>query len=151
MNTTMQTTTIRNTYLVLIACLMVLSGTMQAKAVDYSPCRASGLHQTSATYQSATPAGSDMASMPYAGFQSTSAYSGQWAETANSLNANGSINEAAYLSTSTLSGPRRVPGTPGGGLSDDTQQPLGDAVLPLMLLACAYAIYRLSRKRAREI
>lgn len=41
-------------------------------------------------------------------------------------------------------------GTPGGTVEENDQLPIGDAVLPLMLLACAYLILRATRRR-REI
>ena len=43
------------------------------------------------------------------------------------------------------SGPRR--GRPGDN-KDPYEDPLGDALLPLMLLACAYLIVRAARRRA---
>ena len=48
--------------------------------------------------------------------------------------------EALEAAAETTVGLRRAPGTPDHG--GDNQQPLGDALLPLLLLACAYAVYK---------
>ena len=86
-----------------------------------------------------------------AGFQSTSAYSGQWSEQATPLlNGDGSVNHEAYMSGSI--GPRKNttgnPGTPSDkDEEEEEQQPLGDALLPLMLIACAYLIVCVTRRR----
>ena len=45
------------------------------------------------------------------------------------------------------SGPRRVIGTNQDAGEKDPSSPLGDAVLPLMLCACAYLIVRATRRR----
>lgn len=89
---------------------------------------------------------------PAVSFQSTSALAGSGSALgANpTLNADGSVNEGAYRA-GTSNGPRRVT-NPDENDDDDTENgtPLGDAVLPLMLLACAYLILRATRRR-REI
>jgi hypothetical protein len=44
-----------------------------------------------------------------------------------------------------VSGPHKAPGTPGGEpgtLDKDEQQPLGDAILPLLLMAAAFCLIR---------
>lgn len=55
---------------------------------------------------------------------------------------------ASYSPSNMTSGPRKAP-TPGDD-DDEGTLPIGDAVLPLMLLACAYLILRATRRR-REI
>ena len=52
--------------------------------------------------------------------------------------------------TSPSGGPRRIGGNTSGGSEnreDPFVDPIGDAVLPLMLFACAYFIWRVTRKR----
>lgn len=136
---------IRNTFAI---CMVALIGTVQAWAVEYK-----NSYQQSVVSNQFSAVGYQEATAPSATFQSTSAYSSQWnqEDRQSMLNADGSMNTDAYMS----SGPRRAPGggpgsspgTPGGELDPSTQQPLGDAALPLMLLACAYAIYMVSRRR----
>jgi hypothetical protein len=87
--------------------------------------------------------------MPQVGFQSTSAYPGQRNEQATPLvKEDGSVNHEAYISGSI--GPRRTegnPGTPGDDEEDGEQQPLGDMLLPLALLAMVYSLVPRTRRR----
>ena len=134
----------RNTLSILLIALLAL-GAMQASAVNYQ----TKYKGTRYNVQSTTSFG---VAAPAATFRSTSAFSSpEWAEE-STLNSDGTVNEGAYMS-----GPRRLgegpspgsgtqPGTPGNP-EDENQQPLGDTALPLMLLACAYAIYKVSRRR----
>ena len=86
-------------------------------------------------------------------FQSTSTLQGSGsAYSANpSLNADGTAYNPAEASTQAQSpaqaprGPRKMT-TPGAGTTD---QPVGDAVLPLLLFACAYLGWSLFRARKR--
>ncbi|MBQ7438601.1 MAG: hypothetical protein IJV28_01375 [Paludibacteraceae bacterium] len=134
----------RNT---LLLCLIVLTGTIEAWGVEYQTKYKGTMYNV----QSSTSIGSTIA--PVTTFQSTSAYSEQWQEEeqVSMLNSDGSIANSPLAAAP--SGPRRAPGngtgagTPGGTLDPTTQQPLGDVLLPLMLLACAYAIYKVSRRR----
>ena len=130
----------------LIIVLLVLSGTMQAAAVEYKN-NYRGVHQPE--YQKQTV--STVA--PTATFQSTSMYSGQWNqdEQQSMLNADGSVNGEAYISENHLPGRsvRKSPGTPGGTLDPNAQQPLGDGLMALMLCACAYLIVRATRKEEK--
>lgn len=142
-------TIMRNTKLVMIlAFLPALLSAAQVQAVDYKNSYKSPLHSSHANpeYQVQTTA-------PSAAFQSTSAYSSQWAEesTTPMLNSDGTVNNEAYGV-----GPKRrpgsirregMPGTP-EEKDDDEDQPLGDALLPMMMLLCAYAIYKVSRKQS---
>lgn len=139
-------TTMKNTVaIIMLVLLPALTGVAQAGAVEYK-----NSYQRSVVGYQLSAVGYQGATVPSATFQSTSAYSEQWEQQENTLlNNDGSMNTSAYMT----SGPRRAPGngtgagTPGGTLDPTTQQPLGDVLLPLMLLACAYAIYKVSRRR----
>lgn len=138
----------------LIIVLLVLSGTMQAAAIEYKN-NYRGVHQPEYQVQTVSTAA------PAATFQSTSAYSGQWtpSDPQSTLNSDGSVNGDAYMSENHLpgrsvrrdpgGGPGSSPGTPGGTLDPNTQQPLGDGLMALMLCACAYLIVRATRKEER--
>ena len=136
---------LQNTVAILMLLLLpVLFGTAQVEAVTYGNVQKDPVQSTMYNVQG---------TMPQVGFQSTSAYSGQWSEQATPLlNGDGSVNHEAYMSGSI--GPRRSgsgsgynPGTPDDDEENDgEQQPLGDALLPLMLLACAYLMIRATRK-----
>ena len=129
-----------------VGLLLMLSGTAQATAVSYT----NSYQPSVASYQLSAD-GYKGATAPSATFQSTSAYADQWNQDTQQsmLNADGSMNTGAYMT----SGPRRAPGTPGGNLDPHDQQPLGDAVLPLLLLAAAYIVLRRTRceRDANEI
>ena len=128
--------------IVLMALLPALMGAAPAGAVEYQSTYR-GV-QAEPVYGIATTV-----TTPTATFQSTSAYSSQWSNepSATLLNSDGSVNADIYGVGKAPSGPRRTPGTPGGNPSDDTQQPLGEGILALMFLACAYAISKVSRTR----
>lgn len=131
-------------YILSIACLLVL-GTTQAQAVDYKPY----------TSTSCVNQRYDAAAAPTIGFTSTSAYAtDDWNKsTTPMLNADGSVSAGAYMG-----GPRKIgeiptpgngnnPGTPGdagtGNEEEDAnKQPLGDAILPLLLMAAAFCLMR---------
>lgn len=137
----------RNTIsLILITCLLAFGAT-QAWAVTYK-----GSYQPSAmSYQHS--AVSRQSELPSAGFQSTSVYAApEWAGV-SMLNADGTVNEGAYMggrNNAPAYGPRRTEereggtGTPG---QEGDKQPLGDALIPLMLLAIAYCGWRFLRRR----
>lgn len=130
----------------LIIVLLVLSGTMQAAAVEYKN-NYRGVHQPEYQEQTVSTAA------PAATFQSTSAYSSQWTQSdpQSMLNSDGSVNGDAYMSENHLPGRsvRKSPGTPGGTLDPNAQQPLGDGLMALMLCACAYLIVRATRKEEK--
>ena len=139
-------TALRNTKLVMIlAFLPALLSAAQAQAVDYkNNYQPSGIsiHPSAASGQVATPS---------ATFHSTSVYSGQWEEQGSMtpmLNSDGTVNDEAYgvgqNEPSGHHGHIRKINNPG----DDVENPLGDGWLPLMLLLCAYAIYKVSRSRS---
>ena len=118
---------------ILLICLLAL-GAMQAKALNYQN-----------TYQPSTY------DMPQVAFRSTSAYSSQWTEQDNTmLNSDGSVNEEAYTTSrnNAPGGPRRII-NPDEEDEDDKENgtPLGDVLFPLMLMALAYIVIRLYRRR----
>ena len=138
---------LRNTVaIVMMLLLPVLFGTAQAGAVTYGNVQKDQAQSTMYQVQG---------TMPQAGFQSTSAYSGQWSEQATPLlNGDGSVNHEAYMAGSI--GPRKNatgnPGTPGDeDEEEEEQQPLGDALLPLMLFAALYLLYITKRKRLLRV
>ncbi len=96
------------------------------------------------------------ATAPSATFQSTSAYSEQWAarEEQSSINPDGTVNSSAYgigrkpgLRKDPVAPPPN-PGDPDDDPDDDGNVPLGDALLPLLLLALGYLVLR-KRRAAR--
>ena len=141
MKDTMRNMMKRNTLSILLIALLAL-GAMQASAVNYQ----TKYKGTRYNVQSTTSFG---VAAPAATFRSTSAFSSpEWAEE-STLNSDGTVNEGAYMSSASNapSGPRRVgghSGTPGQG---EVKQPLGDAALPLMLMAMAYCGWRFFRRR----
>lgn len=142
MKDTKRNTMKRNTLSILLIVLLAL-GAMQASAVDY---RNSYRGIQNSDYRAQTIS----VTAPAATFQSTSAYaSPEWAENPM-LNSDGTINEGAYMSgrNNAPGGPRRIV-NPDGDDEDDKENgsPLGDALIPLMLCMCAYAIYEVSRRR----
>ena len=115
---------------------IILLLTSTAQAVDFKNSYRGMEQKTSATeYRMATTA-----TAPTMSFQSTSAYSGQWNQDAQQsmLNADGTVNEAAYTTTyDKPTGPRKAGGvTP---TDDDEELPLGDVLWPMMALALLYA------------
>ena len=132
---------------VLLAFMPALLSAAQAHAVDYK----NSYHGTQKTeYQVQTVS----TAAPSASFQSTSAYSEQWApkeSTTPMLNNDGTVNDGAYMGAPKRPGSiRRDPTAPNPEVDekdDDGNTPLGDAAWPLMLLLCAYAGYK---ARARK-
>jgi hypothetical protein len=139
----------------MMAVLLVLMGTMQAAAVEYkNSYQRQGIMNSHS--QPVSPTRTAM--MPNAAFRSTSTMSfTTGTEAENTLNANGTVNAGAYgIGKNNVSGgPRRDPksdsgiNTPGDGEDDDDDEngsPIGDAVLPLLLLALAYLSTRVLLK-----
>ena len=143
--------TLKNIVAILIMALLpALLGAAQAGAVDYQTKYKGTMYNVQSTTSYGVAA-------PVTTFQSTSAYaSPEWAEESATpmLNSDGSVDGSAYLggAANAPAGPRRAgrPGTPGGKLNEDNQQPLGDGLMALMLCMCAYAIYKVSRRRKEE-
>ena len=135
----------------LIIVLLVLSGTMQAAAVEYKN-NYRGVHKPDYQVQTVSTVA------PTATFQSTSAYSGQLSgETQSMLNSDGSVNGDAYMGSlpgrsirKSGTGSGTNPGTPDDEEEEEgEQQPLGDGLMALMLCACAYLIVRATRKEEK--
>ena len=140
--------------LMIITCI-ALMGAMQATAVTYKPYK-----PQKSTYGQPMPVG--YATAPTTTFYSTSAMQGGRGTYTSTLNANGTVKASAYGVG--MSGPRRIGGAASPGEEDDegggtglnqeahddereNGTPIGDAVVPLMLLACAYLIWCAARKR----
>ena len=134
---------------ILMVLMLALIG-VQANAVEYPVYQPSGRQVAGPAFTPATA--------PNSTFQSTSTMSaGSGSSTfCSTLNADGTVNEEAYGVGRRNVGPRKTessninnPGDPDDNV-DPGNDPLGDAVLPLMLLACAYMCLRtfLKRKRA---
>ena len=125
-------------YILSTACLLVL-GTTQAQAVKYKPY----------TSTSCVNQRYDAAVTPTIGFSSTSAYAtDDWNKsTTPMLNADGSVSVGAYMGEQVVSGPHRIV-NPDEEDKDEKENgtPLGDAILPLLLMAAAFCLIR--RKRA---
>lgn len=150
-------TIMRNTKLVMIlAFLPALLSAAQAQAVDYKSTYKGTQYEQPRQYVEYKVA--TTATTPAVGFQSTSAYSGQFrTEEQPMLNSDGMVNDEAYTTTSRvghLGSIRRDEreegegntGTPG---QTGNKQPLGDGLMALMLCACAYLIVRATRKEEK--
>ena len=150
-------TIVRNTKLVMIlAFLPALLSAAQAQAVDYQT-KYKGVRYEQ-PYQHAKYKVASTASAPPMGFQSTSAYSGQFSNGEQSmLNSDGTVNGDAYMGSlpgrsirKSGTGSSDQPGTPDEGEEEEgEQQPLGDGLMALMLCACAYLIVRATRKEEK--
>ena len=138
---------------VCISALLLVLGIGHISAVVYSPYKGKSIQRTGGIYSTAEAARG--AAIPISSFQSTSTLSGGTRSDAATplINTDGSVAGSAYMGTvSAPTGPLKAPGTgtPGGNLNPDEQQPLGDALIPLLLLASAYAVYKVTRRRVRE-
>ncbi|MBR4432692.1 MAG: hypothetical protein IKS76_05810 [Paludibacteraceae bacterium] len=133
-----------------VAAMLLLTNTVQA--VNYKNSYKAGRvaisgQQSVISIQTTAPA---------VGFQSTSAYSGQWNQDAHQsmLNADGTVNGEAY-GIGRRPGIRRDPVAPPPNPGDPDEEedegnvPLGNGLWALMLLAFAYACVRKLR-RERE-
>ena len=139
----------------LVISIILLAGVVQAWAVTYK-----GNYQPSAISRQYSAGSYQGVVAPAVGFQSTSAYAApEWAEQPM-LNSDGTVNEGAYMGGRNYAPgrPRRVDANNDGyddetGLpvnpivDDEGNVPLGDAALPLMLLAIAYCGRRFLRRR----
>ena len=149
-------TIMRNTKLVMIlAFLPALLSAVQAQAVDYKSTYKGVRYEQPrqhVEYKVATTA-----TAPMAGFQSTSAYSSQFSTGEQStLNSDGTVNSAAYgIGSRHLGSIRRIesninnPRDPDDE-EDDGNVPLGDAVLPLLMMSLAFCGYLYLRRKRSE-
>ena len=137
--------------IVMTAILPVLLSTAQATAPAYRNTYKGTKDNVQGTMYSV------QSTAPAVSFQSTSAYSGQWGDGSITpmLNADGTVNGSAYMGAP--SRPRKDPtedniNNPNDPdeEDDDGNSPIGDGLLPLMLLACAFAIYKIARVRVRN-
>lgn len=123
--------------MVLVLGLLLVS-TLQVEAVDYK-----NTYPRTVNYPLPIISTQTSVMTPTATFHSTSAYAAQWSEKQSMLNEDGSVNSEAYLSGgSNIHGNMRKsgPGTPDDEeLDPTTQQPLGDGLMIMVLLAFAYA------------
>ena len=91
--------------------------------------------------------GTQKKEQPNAVFQSTSALQGSGSQYSATpmLGADGTATLDGAVSTPAQapSGPRRTISNP----DDSEENPIGDAVLPLLLLACAFLFWRARRRR----
>ena len=150
-------TIMRNTKLVMIlAFLPALLSAVQAQAVDYKSTYKGVRYEQPrqhVEYKVATTA-----TAPMAGFQSTSAYSSQFSTGEQStLNSDGTVNSAAYgIGSRHLGSIRRTesnsnnPDDPDDDEEDDGNVPLGDAVLPLLMMSLAFCGYLYLRRKRSE-
>ena len=139
-------TTMKNTVaIIMLVLLPALTGAAQAGAVEYK----STYKQSAISYPPSGFSVATTATAPTATFQSTSAYSGQWSEQSSMLNSDGSVNAGAYMGgKNNAPGMRKAPGTPTDeDEEEEERQPLGDAALPLLLLALAYMGIRIYRRK----
>ena len=131
-------------YILLIICVACASTMM---AVDYKVHQTSSFKSTSSMQfyggsgVGATLASTTVASVPAAEFRSTSVMPSVGSSLSVASSAGVTIDEGG--NTQMTSGPKRLPQLP----TDPFLDPIGDAVLPLLLLAAGYAIY-LRRKNS---
>ena len=150
-------TIMRNTKLVMIlAFLPALLSAVQAQAVDYKSTYKGVRYEQPRQHVEYKVAAT--ATAPMAGFQSTSAYSSQFSTGEQStLNSDGTVNSAAYgIGSRHLGSIRRTesninnPDDPDDDEEDDGNVPLGDAVLPLLMISLAFCGYLYLRRKRSE-
>jgi len=150
-------TIMRNTKLVMIlAFLPALLSAVQAQAVDYKSTYKGVRYEQPRQHVEYKVAAT--ATAPMAGFQSTSAYSSQFSTGEQStLNSDGTVNSAAYGIGSRHPGSiRRIesninnPDDPDDDEEDEGNVPLGDAVLPLLMMSLAFCGYLYLRRKRSE-
>ena len=141
-------------YILLIICVVCASTMM---AVDYKLHQSSSFKSTSSTQfysgSGVTLASTKVATVPIVEFHSTSAMP----SVGSSLF---QVAVSGLITTdesdnSTITGPRRIGGGNSGGgdgptnPDDPWKTPIGDAILPLLLLAAAYAIHLRRKNRVQ--
>ncbi len=131
---------------ILVGLLLMVA--VEAQAVDYKSTYKGGRPQP--TY--IAPATGTVSQAPTATFQSTSAMPVMMS-TESMLNSDGTVNTEAYgvgqdgMAQAPGRGHIRKITNPDSEDNDDVENPLGDGLLALMFLACAYAISKVSRTR----
>ena len=128
--------------------VLLVSTSVMAQAVDYNPNK----RVQNTEYRSQTEYSVQSTSVPSVGFQSTSVIVGSGSGySANPvLNEDGTASYDGAEGTNRIGKIRRDPATPGTPFTPGEggeQFPLGDAVLPLMLLICAYCCFIAFRRR----
>ena len=150
-------TIMRNTKLVMIlAFLPALLSAEQAQAVDYKSTYKGVRYEQPRQHVEYKVAAT--ATAPMAGFQSTSGYSSQFSTGEQfTLNSDGTVNSAAYgIGSRHLGSIRRTesninnPSDPDDDEEDDGNVPLGDAVLPLLMMSLAFCGYLYLRRKRSE-
>jgi hypothetical protein len=132
-------------YILLIICVNIATSVL---AIDYKLYQTSSFKSTSSTkfysgnVAEATIRSSAVANVPVAEFRSTSTMPsvGSTLSTASSVGV--VIDEGG--NTKMTSGPKRAPALP----PDPFLDPIGDAILPLALLAAAYVLFLARKKHA---
>lgn len=138
---TMNDTLRKPVAILMLLLLPVLFGTAQAGAVTYGNVQKDPVQSTMYNVQG---------TMPQVGFRSTSAMPVSTSVGMSTLNEDGTVNAEAYGVGRANVGPRRA-GNPGTPDEPGEQQPLGDALLPLMLFAALYLLYITKRKRLLRV
>lgn len=145
----------RSLSILFLLWMLTWIGALPAQAVTYRPTRSVTCMQQPEQGIYLTTTGSHEIdknktfghlSAPVAGFQTTSAFmrhlDNSGGSSSSIINTDGSVAEGFYL---TGGGPRKTgPGTPDPNPDPGTQQalPVGDALLPLLLMAIAYILFQ---------
>ena len=129
--------------------VLLVSTSVMAQAVDYNPNK----RVQNTEYRSQTEYGVQSTSVPSVGFQSTSVIVGS----GSGYSANPVLNEDGTATYDGAEGTTRIgkirrdpatPGTPSTPGAGGEQFPIGDGLIPLALLALAYLLWRVARRRA---
>ena len=128
--------------------VLLVSTSVMAQAVDYNPNK----RVQNTEYRSQTEYSVQSTSVPSVGFQSTSVIVGSGSGySANPvLNEDGTASYDGAEGTTRIGKIRRDPGTPStpGAGNEQERFPIGDGLIPLALLALAYLLWRVARRRA---
>ena len=134
-------------YILLILCVNIATSVW---AVDYKLHQTSSFKSTSSTkfYSGSgvgtTLASTRVASVPAAEFRSTSVMPSAGSSLLVTSSMGVTIDEGG--NTQLTSGPKRLPQLP----TDPFLDPIGDAVLPLLLLAAGYVFFIARKRRAMK-
>jgi hypothetical protein len=151
----METKMLRNIVMTMIVLLPALVNAEQLYAVNYKNTY-KGVQNTGYRVQSTVGYQPSVISSqvvaPSMGFQSTSTMPMQWQQEAQEpmINADGSMNTEAYGVSRPIVGPRKINNP---DEDDELENPIGDGLWALMVLAMAYAgarIWRARRMRSAE-